>query len=628
MNAHAGMLTIAAPAAVVARHAASVDDAGAAAGTCDAGVAEQVHDASGTADAWPVSLRENDAEDSAGTRARLPGGADAAASTAPDGVASQRPRSGSDEPPAAPVRAAAAETLDVGLMRLCGRDLALPADHVREVVPRPAMLQPVFTAGGAIGSIVIRGRVIPIVDLKPLLGFAAAQGDGAAASAATDSATATSANALTAPAATDAAGPEQAVIVVLRQGDALLGLLMDSVSGLARLRRDSLQACEIPGMPGQLVTRNFLHGEAVVGLVDPAAIFALPGIPHARETAPQDRGAAGGARRPIVLLSVAGAEIALDAGRVVATVPNAALRPGPVPSSTWVGVVDYLGREVPVVDDLALLGLSGRAGETGAEPIVLLRVEGDHLLGLKIDRVHRILQVPAADIRPLPPATAARLSLFSGAIVDPDGRESLLLAADALARSEALRTIGALSRIKGVAARGAGTAPSAIAAAKAAVPGLAAAGIAGSGAATTAQGASRPFLIFRLGDRHRAVPLTSVTQIIAFPAGASRLDVPGSGLFGLASHNGRPLPLVDLGSDGAPRDMDFAALGAVILVVDVDDAVTGCIVDELEMVADAVPQRRPALSAAEPGHFLEARIGGVARAVTICDLAEEARQRA
>ncbi|QAY78671.1 chemotaxis protein CheW [Sphingosinicella sp. BN140058] len=474
--------------------------------------------------------------------------------------------------------APAPATLDVGLMRLCGRDVALPADTVREVVPRPATLQPVFAAGGAIGSIVIRGRVIPVIDLEPLLGFQSAGWDAAAGTG--------------------------GVIVVLRYGDALLGLAMDSVSGLARLRRDSLQACAIPGVAGQLVTRNFLHGDAVVGLIDPEAVFALPGIPHARETAFADRAAAG-ARRPIVLLSAAGAELAIDAALVVATVPNGALRPGPVPSATWIGVVDYLGREVPVVDDLSLFGLTGRAGDGGAEPIVILRADGERLLGLRIDRVHRILQVPVADVRPLPAATAARLDLFCGAIVDGDGRESLLLAADALARSDALRTIAALSRIAGTAA-----AP-------------------GDGATCGTGGAAKhPFLVFRLGDRHRAVPLTSVTQIIGFPANVSRLDVPGSSLFGLASHTGRPLPLVDLGSEGSPRNLDFAALGAAVLVVEVDGAVTGCIVDALEMVVDAAPQRRPAHSAAEPGHFLDVRIGGTAKAVTICDLAEEARKRA
>lgn len=496
-----------------------------------------------------------------------------------------------------PSAAQAPATLDVGLMRLCGRDVALPADTVREVVPRPATLQPVFAAGGAIGSIVIRGRVIPVVDLKPLLGFACAPPLAGGAGPRDASAS---------PEAAGAAA--SSVIVILRQGDALLGLEMDSVSGLARLRRDSLQACAVPGVAGQLVTCNFLHGDAVVGLIDPEAVFALPGIPHARETAAADRVAAG-ARRPIVLLSSAGAELAIDAARVVATVPNGALRPGPVPSATWIGVVDYLGREVPVVDDLSLFGLTGRAGDSGAEPIVILRADGERLLGLRIDRVHRILQVPVADIRPLPAAAAARLVLFCGAVVDPDGRESLLLAADALARSDALRTIAALSRIAGTAA--------------AQGDGAGAAATCGTGGA-----AKHPFLVFRLGDRHRAVPLTSVTQIIGFPASVSRLDVPGSSLFGLASHTGRPLPLVDLGSEGSPRNLDFAAIGAVVLVVEHDGAVTGCIVDALEMVIDAVPQRRPASPSAVPGQFLDVRIAGTAKAVTVCDLAEEARKRA
>ncbi|HEX8421742.1 MAG TPA: chemotaxis protein CheW, partial [Sphingomonas sp.] len=59
----------------------------------------------------------------------------------------------------------------VGLMRLCGRDLAVPAADVREVVPLPDRLQPAFTDAAALaGSIIVRGQVIPVVDVAPLLG--------------------------------------------------------------------------------------------------------------------------------------------------------------------------------------------------------------------------------------------------------------------------------------------------------------------------------------------------------------------------------------------------------------------------------------------------------------------------
>lgn len=466
-------------------------------------------------------------------------------------------------------------SLEVGLMRLCGRDLAVPALHVREVVPRPDTFHPSLSGTSAsVGSIVIRGTVIPILDIRSYLGLPLDDG-------------------------------EQQVVLVLRQGDGLVGLLMDSVSGLARIPTSAIQQFRFHGGgDDQLVARSFTLNDAVVGLLDPAAVFRLPNVPHAIEETCEAADVRSGMRRTVVLLTVAGAEIALEADRIAATVPNAVVRPSPVPFSDWIGVVDYLGREVPVVDDLALFGLSGRASDTGVEPVIIIRIDDQDLIGLRIDRVRRILPIDASAVKPLPAALAERLRLFAGAVADQDGRQSLLLRKDAMVTSDALRTIGELSRKKSTAIVQAGS-PS--------------------------QRKAQPqqaFLVFRAGGRNRACAMASVTQIIALPQDHTRLNVPGSALRGMAGYNGSPLPLMDLGG-GGERDVDPAQ--AKVLVVQGENAFTGFIVDRLETIAKSVAQPSP-----DPGtngtdrrsYFIEALIGGRAEAVTLCDLAEEARRLA
>ena len=467
--------------------------------------------------------------------------------------------------------------LDVGMMRLCGRDLAVPALLVREVVPRPVTLHPSFSGSGAsIGSIMIRGTVIPVLDIRPNLGLAA-----------------------------DSEGcDDQKVIVVLRQGGELVGLLMDSVLGLARVPVASVQQLRFHGGgEHQLVTRSFPLGDAVVGLLDPAAVFGLPDVPHAAEELREEADRTLDARRMVVLLNVADAEIALSADRVAGTVPNAVIRPSPFPGSEWVGVIDYLGREVPVVDDLALFGLSGRAKDTGSQPVLVMRMDDRHLIGLRIDGVRQILQVGAGAVKPLPAALAARLSLFAGAVVGKDGRQSLLLSDDAMIRSDALRMIGELSLKKTVAV---------------------------AAAATRSQRTALPraaFLVFRAGTRLRATPLASVTQIIELPSDRTRLHVPGSAVQGIASYNDSPLALIDLGENGDAREIDPAQ--ARVLVVRSEDAFTGFIVDRLETVARSVAQPNPEPDAGDRRtFFIEASVGGRSEAVTVCDLADEARRLA
>ena len=461
--------------------------------------------------------------------------------------------------------------LDVGLMRLCGRDLAVPAVNVREVVPLPDKLQPSFSgAGASTGSIVIRGRVIPVLDVAGELGFEPRTGEGG-------------------------------VVLILRHDAALIGIIMDSVSGLARIARDSVQPFAVSGVEDRrIVSSSFPHDDALVGLLDPAAVLALPGVPHAREHAGRgDAGGAGG-RSAVVLVTVAGANLAIDAKRVVATVPHALIRPSPAPSSKWIGVVPYLGQEVPVVDDLALFGLSGRAEAVSGGAVIILRLEGTQLLGVKIDKVQRILPISERSIRPLPEALAERLTLFRGAIVDHEGRQNLLLDGDALTRSDALRMIGALSRAK---------TPSEHTA------------VAGASAAEERQ----PFLVFVAGDRRRAAALSSVKQIIPFPQARTGLNRSGSALQGIASYNGAPLPLLDLaGGDTGPE----ARPEAVVLVVEQDGRFNGLVVDRLETVTRSVLHRRPGRAGTADGFFIDAQIGGRSEAVTLCDLAEEAARLA
>ena len=462
--------------------------------------------------------------------------------------------------------------LDVGLMRLCGRDLAVPAFLIREVVPRPAALHPNFSGDGAsAGSVIIRGTVIPILDVRPYLGLASDD-------------------------------HEQKVVVVLRQSDELVGLLMDSVLGLARVPAAGVQQLRFrQGGEDQLVTRNFPLGEAMVGLLDPAAVFRLPNVPHAVEEGRPSAHQVLDARRMVILLSVADAEIALSADRIAGTVPNAVIHPSPYPDSEWIGVIDYLGREVPVVDDLALFGLSGRASETGSEPVLVMRIDDRHLIGLRIDRVRQIIHVGAGSIKPLPAALAARLHLFAGAVVDRNGRQSLLLSDDALTRCDALRMIGDLSVKKSVAAAPPATRSQRVAQQR------------------------QAFLVFRAGGRSRACPLAAVTQIIDLPQNRTRLNVPGSALRGMASYNDHPLPLIDLGDVGGARELDPAQ--AKVLVVQGDDAFTGFIVDRLETVARSVAQRSPDPDAdgGRRSFFIEATLEGRLEAVTLCDLADEVR---
>ncbi|GAA3709293.1 hypothetical protein GCM10022268_18240 [Sphingomonas cynarae] len=452
--------------------------------------------------------------------------------------------------------------IDVGLMRLCGRDLAIRADSIREVVPLPDTLQADFSGTGACcGTIVIRGRAVPVLDIAGLLGFAR---------------------------------PSRAtgVVVVLREGDRLLGLVMDMVSGLARIAADEVQPLTGVADDRQpLVASGFLHGQALFGLIDQAAIFTLPGVIHAVEVGKDERRTASvcGA---VVLVSVADTQIAIDTGFVVATVPGDTIMPSPEPAGPWMGVVRYLDREVPVVDDLALLGLTGRAAEGARGAVVIVQLAADQMLGLKIDRIRRILPLGFRSLHPLSCELGRQLPLFRGAVVDHEARQSLMLDHEAVRECAVLRTIAALTRRTGKAV--------------ADRPG------------ETHSGGLQAYVVFRTGDGYGAASLASVKQIVPFPVDAAPARLAGSALCAIASYDGAPLPLFDFANGPVAADMT----GRMILVVESDRAFNGLVVEKMETVARTVTQSRPGTS---QGQFIHTQVDGRSMAVTVCDLARQVR---
>lgn len=489
---------------------------------------------------------------------------------------------------ASPVRSASralvhgreGRTLQVGLMTLGGHQVAIPVAHVREVVPCPPVLAPSLApATACVGSILVRGTAIPVLDLSLVLNIGR----------------------------TDASA---GVIVIIQDGERLAGVMMDAVSGLARLTPNQVQPCHYAStdvLP--IVSHNLVLDDVVASLLDPGVMLQLPGVPYASEAAADGTRTHPSPRRGVVLLKAAGVNIAIEASRFVATVPNVALRSSPVPSSSWAGVVDYLGQEVPVIDDLSLLGLAGRTASTGTEPVVVLRADERHLLGIKIERVRRIVQVPEDEIHPLEDALAQKLKLFCGTVADGDGQQSLLLDPDALERSEPLRMLGRLSVKE--------------------ADGPATAGAAGrkKGVGSGRAAKRKHYLVFRSGETFHACDLHAVARITPFPADYAPVRVPGSALLGLATHEARPLPLLDCA--GGQRSDPLDLRRASVLVVPMGETVVGLVVDALENVTRAVPQEMPGPpSARRSDRFVEVQAGGKPAALKIIDAQETARQLA
>lgn len=148
---------------------------------------------------------------------------------------------------------AALDTTSLLLCQLAGEQYAIPMHHMREVL-RWRMPTPIpGTPPTILGVIHHRGTVLPIVDVRPLLGLVPA-------------------------------GPSRASrIVSVEHGDVQAGIISDGVSDIVAIDERTIETpSALPSMQAQYLRGIVYHDDRPVALLDLAALFqALTGARHA-----------------------------------------------------------------------------------------------------------------------------------------------------------------------------------------------------------------------------------------------------------------------------------------------------------------------------------------------------------
>ncbi|GAA1763793.1 chemotaxis protein CheW [Nocardioides hankookensis] len=231
-----------------------------------------------------------------------------------------------------------------GLLQLGDLDLALPLSALREVVARPATLAALPAAApGLVGAMSLRTTVLPVVDLRPLLGRV------------------------------DDAPADQVVVVVAHE-HRVVGLVVDRVCGVTRVAEgDLLPLTTSSGV--LLVSHAFQHDAEArpVSVLDAAQLLALPGVPSVAEqlvgeTTTTVDSAPG---ESLTLVRCGPQLLAVEVDAIHTTIPLSEVRVGLLAGGDCRGVTTYAGREVPVVDPLTLVGLPPMGDEDVRAGVVL-----------------------------------------------------------------------------------------------------------------------------------------------------------------------------------------------------------------------------------------------------------------
>lgn len=391
-----------------------------------------------------------------------------------------------------------------GAFRLAGMPVALPLAALREVVPCGALRPLPATAACVVGACEVRGVLVPVVDLAPVLGQSPQARDGA-------------------------------VVVLTVHAGRMVGLLAEAVREMVLADDRALhRAHSVAGEPLLFAGSLQLPDAEVVSVIDLAGVAALPGVPTIDDPEPQraapadlspQAGGADEAGESVMLLRCGSVAIGLDAACVEAAATQPTLRPTPLSGGACVGAIEHAGLRIAAVDLLQWCGLGTLGSEEPRRAIVVRMASG--LVALMVSDVVDVVRLGASQLLPVPPCGLPQPHRFRGVSPDPaGGAPYLVLAPRAFEDDEVLLPLAQTN----VRAQGA-HAPSALAPAR-------------PSATAAAEGAALPVITFDL-DAEVAAPIDQVRQVLVYRPRSRPLVDDGS-LLDLVVERERSIPVVSL----------------------------------------------------------------------------------
>lgn len=456
--------------------------------------------------------------------------------------------------------------------RLDGTLYALPSEQVLEVIHVPAVARVPLSPRALLGVANLRGSVLPLVDLRGLLG-----GQRTSAAAADTKA------------------------IVLDTGGRL-ALAVDSVDSLVAIDEGSIETreSELGARDGEVLRGAFrsVRHEEVAKILDIERLLAGAFTQQARRgqsrvaarAANDNRRAApvAAASTMLVTFEVAGQEFALELDAVQEILPAPTdVTVVPRAETLVLGVTALRDRLLPLLSLRGLLGFPPATASDGREKVVVTNVGGAHV-GLVADRARTILPAALSSIDSLPAALVSRTGGESRvkAIYRGDGGRRLvsILSPQQLYREDVMRRMSETAHKEETRAV----------------------------AADSARRAEQTFLVFRLGKDEFGLPIDAVDEIGEVPSKIASLPKTPKFLEGVVNLRGDVLPVVD-----QRRRFDMPAAEQLerrrLVVVRTDRHRAGLIVDG---VSDVL---RVAKDSVEPPPELTEQIARLVRGVINLD---------
>ncbi|MBL8497277.1 hypothetical protein ABF87_04055 [Nitrosomonas sp. JL21] len=280
-----------------------------------------------------------------------------------------------------------------GGFRIDGMNLGLPMQNLREVIPCGVLTKLPCSAGYVIGGIDLRGVLVPVIDLRIVLGGAATT------------------------------QPFSSVIIMVHENK-LLGLLTEAVTGVFTGDVHDINHATF-ATADQSIFYGSIHRNddgTLVNLLSPAALAMLKDVPmtqcnHSGSAITVVYGESTGQKEkalPTLLLQCNQIAFAIDAMAVYTTLSDPVIEKSALAMGSCRGVIEHAGNKVPVLDLLQVCGLGKLDSAISTQAFILLLPKG--MVAFLVNKVIDVVRISASDVIDVPDYALPRPALFTGAL--------------------------------------------------------------------------------------------------------------------------------------------------------------------------------------------------------------------
>lgn len=280
-----------------------------------------------------------------------------------------------------------------GGFRIGGMDLGLPMQALREVIPCGVLAKLPCAAPYVIGGIDLRGIMVPVIDLRIVLGAAATK------------------------------MPFPNVIVMVHENK-LLGLLTEAVTGVFTgdtqdINHVSFAAADQSVFYGS-IRRN--DNDTLVNLLSPSALVMLKDVPmvdhhESKNTVSATLESSISQKNkalPMLLLRCNRIALAIDAMAVYTTLSDPVIEKSAMAMGSCRGVIEYASNKIPTLDLLQVCGLGRLDPNTSIQAFIILLPQG--MVAFLVNKVIDVVRIYPSEIIDAPGYALPRPSLFNGVL--------------------------------------------------------------------------------------------------------------------------------------------------------------------------------------------------------------------